>query len=599
MESLKKREEINSNDKWDLTKLFKSEEVVDEYTLKIREYVDTILGMKGHILDNLSTLKEFLKVDEEFDRLESKIYLYRYLKSDEDTSNMVNKGKLEELDGILSEVSDKLSFIVPEFMEKDYQYVWDLIKDDDELRKYKLYFERLYHLKNRTKSKEEEHIITLASNAFGGGEDAFLSLDTTDALFGKVNVNGERIELTQYNYPTLIESDDRKIRKNTFKTFYKFYNNHKNTFASLLKSNYDELEFFRKIRKYDSALEMSLDKSFISEGVYHALIRNIHKYNYINQDFQKLKAHVLNLDNDYHLYDTYVNLKNNNEKKYTFQEAKELVCKALSALGSDYLKSFNSIIDNHAVDIYPSRGKHTGAYHFGVYDSENYVLLNFDGKFNSVSTLAHEMGHAIHSKYSKEANPYIYADYDIFIAEIASTVNETLLSLYMIDNAQDKNEKIYYLTEFLNKVKATIYRQTMFSEFEELMSKRVQNHESMTESDITSAYYKLNQEYFKDSVILDKDIKYECLRIPHFYSPFYVYKYATGMISAIAIVNSILNKKDGFPSKYIEFLSSGSSLNPLDILGIVDVDLASDETYDEVFKFIHSKYKELSELVGE
>ena len=598
MESLKNRNEIDIKDKWDLTKMFSSYEEVNDKVKELENYYQELLKMKGHILDNKDTLKKYLEIDEKFSRLVEKVYVYCYLKSDEDTANTINKGNLEKIESTIDEWSDELSFAMPELMEKDFDYVWNLIKDDNDLKEYKTFFKRIYHLKNRIKSKEEEKIISLASSAFGGS-DTFTSLDTTDALFGKITIDNKKVELTQYNYPVLMINDNQKVRKNTFNTFYKFYKNHKNTFASMLKNNYQELEFYRKIRGYDSALKMKLDKSFIDESVYHELIEAIHKYNYINQDFQKLKAHELHLDNNYHLYDTYISLKNENEKKYTFKEAKELVIKALSALGKDYIASFNSIFDSQSVDIYPNKGKHTGAYHYGVYDSDNYVLLNFNGEFGDVSTLAHELGHAVHSKYSKESNSYIYADYDIFIAEIASTVNETLLSMYMLDNASTKEEKIYYLTEFLNKVKATIYRQTMFSEFEEIMSKRIQEHTSMTEKDITDIYYNLNKEYFKDSVIIDDDIRYECLRIPHFYTPFYVYKYATGMISAIAIVNSILNKKEGFPEKYIDFLRSGSRINPLDILKIVDIDLSSSKTYDEVFKFIEDKYLELKELVGE
>ena len=598
MESLKNRNEIDIKDKWDLTKMFSSYEEVNDKVKELEDYYQELLKMKGHILDNKDTLKKYLEIDEKFSRLVEKVYVYCYLKSDEDTANTINKGNLEKIESTIDEWSDELSFTMPELMEKDFDYVWNLIKDDNDLKEYKTFFKRIYHLKNRIKSKEEEKIISLASSAFGGS-DTFTSLDTTDALFGKITVDDKKVELTQYNYPVLIINDNQKVRKNTFNTFYKFYKNHKNTFASMLKNNYQELEFYRKIRGYDSALKMKLDKSFIDESVYHELIEAIHKYNYINQDFQKLKAHELHLDNNYHLYDTYISLKNENGKKYSFKEAKDLVIKALSVLGKDYISSFNSIFDSQSVDIYPNKGKHTGAYHYGVYDSNNYVLLNFNGEFGDVSTLAHELGHAVHSKYSKESNSYIYADYDIFIAEIASTVNETLLSMYMLDNASTKEEKIYYLTEFLNKVKATIYRQTMFSEFEEIMSKRIQEHKSMTEKDITDIYYNLNKEYFKDSVIIDDDIRYECLRIPHFYTPFYVYKYATGMISAIAIVNSILNKKEGFPEKYIEFLRSGSRINPLDILKIVDVDLSSSKTYDEVFNFIEDKYLELKELVGE
>ena len=514
MDTLKERKDIASSDCWDKTKIIKDEEEYQELLSFVKKKNKEILKLKGHILDSADSLLKFLKTMEEESRAYDKLHIYTRFLFDEDTRSNESKERLLEIESLASEINESESFITSEFMKSDYETVKKILKESKELKIYERYIEELYKNKDRILSEQEENIIQKAISAFGTPDDAFTSLDTTDATFDPIVVDGRETEITHYNYAKMLEHKDQKVRKDAFKSYNGFYGKHKNTFASLLKGNYQELEFLRGIRKYPSALSMALDESHIKDEVYNNLIASVHKYMDININYQKLKASMLNLK-EYHLYDSYVSVVEKPKNEYTKEEAIKLISEALKPLGEDYLKHFHKIFEEHTVDFYPCVGKYTGAYQWGCYDSPSYVLLNFNGTYDSVTTIAHEMGHAVHTMYSNTSNPYIYASYDIFLAEIASTVNEVLLSSYLMDHAASKSEKIYYLCEFLDRVKATIYRQTMFAEFENIMSKKCQEKMSLTESSFTDTYYDLNKEYFKDSVIVDEEIRYECYRIPH------------------------------------------------------------------------------------
>lgn len=595
MATLKKRNEQNKEDCWDLTKLIADEAKLKQIVTEAQAESSKILALKSHILDNKETLTKFLEANEKENRLLEQAYIYTYLKYDEDTSNTKNLAMKQEIENVLQQISNQESFVLSELMAKDFAEVEKLLTGD--LAKYHLYFARLYRQQKRILSEQEEKIITKALNAFGTPDDTFTSLDTADAKFADVLLaDGTKKELTHYNWSLFLEEKDQDDRRRAFQNYYAFYKEHKNTYAALLKGNYQELEFLRDIRNYDSALSMALDKGNISPKVYENLIANVHKYMDSNVVYQKIKAKVLN-NKEYHLYDTYVPISKMPAKVFSKEEGIAIVKEALKPLGEDYLAHFNKILQSQAVDFYPNLYKHSGAYHYGCYDSLNYVLLNYTGNYDSVSTLAHELGHAVHSIYSKENNPYIYADYDIFLAEIASTVNETLLSFYFLNQAETREEKIFYLCEFLDKVKATIYRQTMFAEFESIMSKKCQAKEALTEEVFSNTYYELNEKYFKDSVIIDPEIRYEWMRIPHFYTPFYVYKYATGLICAICIVKDIMDQKDGFVDKYLTFLKSGSNQDVLDILKIVNIDLTTNEPYEKAFTFINECLEKLKKEV--
>ena len=591
MEKLKERSKINKNDCWDISKIIKNDNEFAMLLSSVKEKSAAKVAMKGHILDSSESLEKFIKLDESEEREYARLLIYTKFLYDEDTNNNESKEKMLKVENLGRMINESESFILSELMASDLKSILNLIEGHPFLKDYKLYFTRLYKDKERILSEKEENIIALAMNAFGVPDDAFTSLDIADAKFAPVS----KKELNHYNYALYLEDKNQEIRKEAFLNYHAYYASHKNTFASLLKGNYEELEFIRKIRKYNTALEMALDSINVSPKVYENLITKVHEYNYINIDYQKLKAKTLGLK-EYHLYDTYVPIATCPTKKYTKEEAINTVTNALKVLGPDYLSHFKYMFDNQCIDFYPNKGKHNGAYQWGSYDTDSYVLLNFNGTFDSVSTMAHELGHAVHSMYSKENNSYPYYDYEIFLAEIASTVNETLLSVYMYEKAKTKEEKIFYLCEFLDKVKATIYRQTMFAEFESIMSKKCQDGVSLTEEEFSNTYYHLNEEYFKDSVIIDESIRYEYMRITQYYSPFYVYQYATGLIAAISIVSDILSDSK-FKDKYIKFLQSGCNKDVLELLKIVYIDFTEYTPFDKSFTFIKEKYNELKTLL--
>ena len=365
--------------------------------------------------------------------------------------------------------------------------------------------------------------------------------------------------------------------------------------SAIYKAKLGETEFNRELRKYKTSLEMYLFPDKLPEEVYYNLIECVHKNLDKMYEYQSLRKKLLNLS-ELHMYDIYVPVIDIPEKTYTFEDAKEIILDALKPLGDTYIKDLKLAFDKNWIDIYPNIGKRSGAYQWGCYDSEPRVLLNFMGTVRDVSTTAHELGHAMHSYYSKKTQKYTYASYPIFLAEIASTVNEVLLNDYMYKKAEAKEEKCYFLNEFIDLIKSTIFRQTMFAEFESIMHKKYQDKEAITERDLSETYFNLNKLYFGDNVTSDELIKYEWERIPHFYTPFYVYKYATGLSSAVCIAYNIIYKKAGALEKYLNFLKSGCSKYPLEILKETGVDLISGFPIEETLKIFGEKVNELKEL---
>ena len=390
-------------------------------------------------------------------------------------------------------------------------------------------------------------------------------------------------------------SYDREVRKDAFNHMYEYFKGLKNTIAACLKGTIKEDIFISDIKKYDSPLKMSLYHDNINIDIYKNLISFVHKNLPAMYEYMKIRKQALNLD-EMHMYDVYVDLAEKTKSNISFNEAKKIVLEALKPLGEKYITDLEKAFSERWIDIYPNSGKKSGAYSWGCYDSYPYLLLNYDGTIDSVSTLAHELGHSMHSYYSKKQT-YINHAYPIFLAEIASTVNEVLLNEYLYQNAKTKEEKISYLTEFLDKVRTTIYRQTMFAEFEMLMHDKEINGIPLTEEEFSKTYYDLNKLYYGDNVISDDYIRYEWARIPHFHTPFYVYKYATGLSIAIAIASDILDGNEDMLDKYLTLLSSGGNDYPLEILKKVGISLEDDSIYNKAIKMFNEKLDALKELI--
>lgn len=582
--------------KWDLSKIFKDEKEFYDAINKIKTNLNKLSKYKGHILDSKNSLYEFYMLDDETSLLCDRVYVYSYLGYYDNTSDVKFQEYKEKATSIVHKYSTIVSFVIPELQSKEYEYVLKLIDGDSRFDKYRFSLENIYRFKKHVLSSEEEKLLSEVSNVFSSSHDAFVALNNTDVIFDNIkDENNKSVKLTSSNYSKYITSKDERVRKNAFSSLIKFYKKHINTISSLYLGQIKADTVCSKVRKYDSSISSSLFRDNIPVELYDTLIKCTVSNLDTLKKYYDIKSRVLG--KKLHIYDTYVNISSLEEKNISFEEGVVLVNKALKVLGEDYLREFNNIINSNCVDVYPKDNKRSGAYEWGTYGVSPYVSLNYENNIESVSTLAHEMGHAMHTYYSNLNQDYNNANYPIFLAEIASTVNEVLLSEYLINNTSDIDEKIYYLNEFIDKFKGTVFRQVMFATFEKEIHEKYENNEAITPSVLCDEYYKLNQLYFSPSVIVDDDIKYEWARIPHFYSSFYVYKYATGFISALVIASKLINNESGFRDKYINFLSSGGSNYPLDILKELGIDLNDYNTINGAFDILRNKVQLLQEYL--
>ncbi len=591
------REEVPNKFKWDLSKMYKDNNEVESDIKKVNELTPKILDFKTHIMDSGDSLYEFLKLTEKQDRLISKLYVYSKMSFDVDTKNNKSKSLMMKIEKLSESLNEKYSFIEPEMLESSYDTVLKYIDENSKLKEYKFYLEQIFRYKPHSLKLNEEEIFTKALNSFGNCADAFNSINNADIDLGYVkNDKGESVKLTSSNYITFMKSKDRAVRESAFHAMYNYYKKLKNTLSSLLVGEIKESAFVTNVKRFKSTLERSLFDDDISIDVYKNLIDTVHKNMNLIYEYMDLRAKMLGLDK-LHMYDIYVDLVESNNDSIPFEKGKDILFEALKPLGDKYLEDLNKAFDEKWIDIYPSSGKKSGAYSWGCYDSCPYLLLNYNDTSDAVSTMGHELGHSMHSYYSHQNQNYVDSNYPIFLAEIASTVNEVIINDYMYKNAKTKEDKIFYLTEFLDTVRTTIYRQTMFAEFEMLMHEKEQEGIPLTEEEISNTYYDLNKLYYGDSVVSDEDIKYEWSRIPHFYTPFYVYKYATGLSSALSIASRILKGDTKTRDAYLEFLSSGGKDYPLNILKKVGVDMTTPKPIEEALGMFKEKLDELKKLV--
>lgn len=594
MEKLKDRSTIDNKFKWDLTKLFNNVDEFQKSYDEINFLVKKVASYKGKIMLNSDNLYSFYQDYEKLNRFLDKHLMYAYLSYDSDTTNEEYKMLKLKIDKLCENINDELSFISSEIVSIPYEKVEEYLKENDKLKFYEFDLKQLFKYKDHTLNEKEEEIITKACNAMGTSSEVFNCLDNTDVSFNDFVVDGKTYELNNANYISYLNSRNREIRKKAFENLYEYYKNHINTLATCFRGNIKEDYFISNVRKFDNPLEQSLYADDIKKEVYTNLIRTVHDNLNKVYDYFDLRKKILKLD-ELHMYDIHVDLIEEESKNVPFEEGKEIIFEALKPLGQNYLEDLKKAFLENWIDIYPNKGKKSGAYSWGCYDSYPYLLLNYHNDIDSVSTMIHELGHSMHSYYTNKNQEYTYSGHSIFLAEIASTVNEVLLNHYLYEHAETKEEKILYLTEFLDKVRTTIVRQTMFAEFEMIVYEKEQNNIPLTVEELNNTYYELNKLYFGNNVISDDDIKYEWSRIPHFYSSFYVYKYATGLSAAISIVSDILKTNDA--SKYLEFLASGTSDYPLEILKRTGVDMTTTEPIEKAFEMFEEKLNKLKELI--
>lgn len=592
----KARSEIEEKYKWDLTQIYKDvDSWYEDYDLVSKE-IKKVLNFKGNIVKSAKNLLDYIEFSMNLERKLYKLYYYAHLNFDSDTTNNEYQKMNGKIENLLAEYNKLDSFANPEMMKIDYNQIKEFYKEEPRLQEYEFLLEQLYRYKDHILNTEAESIISSFANINSTPEQVFEALTDSDLRFGKVkNDKGEDVELTESNYSSFIESTNRNVRKEAFEMLLKTYSNYKNTIANTFAGNVEVLTTMAKLKKYSSSLEASLFDDNISTGVYNNLIDTVSNNLNVLYKYFDLKKEVLGLD-EFHLYDQYNSLVPDCSKNYTLEEAKDLVLKALTVLGEDYVANLNKAFDERWIDVYNNKGKRTGAYSSGFYDTNPYVLLNFNGKFGDVSTLAHELGHSMHTYYSCHNNPYQYSSYKIFVAEVASTVNELLLKYYILNHTDDVNEKKYIINEMMNNFKSTIYRQTMFAEFERDMHALKEKGEVLTSQLLSDKYYELNKKYFGPNVVVDDVIRYEWERIPHFYYDFYVYKYAIGLSCACYIADGILNNKPNALENYKKFLSSGGSDYPANELKIASIDVTKSEVVESAIKMFDNLIKQFKEL---
>ena len=575
------RSEIDDKFKWAVSDLYSSDEAWEKDYNSILELTDQPSELKGRMGESAGMLYKALKEYEQVEYITERVYVYAFMKYYEDTGN----SKYQEISGkaqmAAMKVSEKYAFLEPELISIDADVLDKYISEDERLGMYKHFIDDCLAGKEHTLSEKEEALLAKASQMSTVPNEVFSKFNNADVKFGKVKrENGQEDEQTNGNFATFMESHDRTVRKAAFEALYKQYGAYINTIAAAFYGNVKQAMFYADARGYKSTLNMYLDGSFIPENVYKNLIKTV------NDNLDKMYCYVdirkkaLGVD-ELHFYDIYAPMVEDIDWKISYDEAKDIVVKALAPMGEEYVSHIKEGFNNGWVDVYENTGKRSGAFSWGAYGTHPYVFLNYSDTLNDVFTVIHEMGHAMHTYYSNANQPYIYAGYKIFVAEVASTCNEAILMQYMLKNTDDEKKKRYLLNHFFEQFKGTLYRQTMFAEFEMEAHAKAEHGEVLSAESLCAMYKKLNEKYFGPDMVIDDEIALEWARIPHFYTPFYVYQYATGYSAAIAISTKILAGDEQVIAGYRKFLSGGSSMHPIELLKLCGIDMTRPDVVQE------------------
>ena len=582
---------------WNLKDIFKSTEDFENTIKQLQKNLEIVKTYQGELAKSSENLYNCYNAYEKALENYEKIYAYGMLKFHLNMADSENIKLYKRCEAIGTEFEKTLSFMTPEITEIDTNKLLKFIEENEKLKSYDREIKEIIKEKEHVLSKQEENLLAMYSEVFSAQENVFDILTNTEFNFGEITEeNGKKTKMTDSNYSIFLKSQNEDIRKQAFNLMYSKYSEFLNTIGELYLARVKEDTITAKLRKYSSSLEKAVNNDDSNLKVYNSLIEAVHSNINVNHEFIKLKRKLLKKE-EMHIYDIYVNPFQISDDTITFEQAKEEVLKALNVLGKEYISKLEEAFSNRWVDVYPKENKRGGAYSMGVYGVHPYVLDNFVNNKRDVSTIAHELGHAMHSYYSNTNQNVIDSNYTIMVAEIASTTNEILLAKYQIENEQDKTKKAEIIYELLEMIRATLFRQAMFAEFEKMVHEKIELGEMLSSDDLSNMYYKLNEQYFGKDCVIDEQIKYEWARIPHFYTPFYVYKYATGISAAIIIAKNILEGKEGYKEKYIEMLKQGCTKKSVDLLKMVDVDLENIETYKGAIDFYKDLTMELKKLI--
>ncbi len=595
--SLPKRSEVDTKYTWAIEDLYASNEQWQKEYDKVKEMLPGIVEFRNRLGKSADILLAFLQQQDELGKLMERIYVYANQKYHEDTANAVYQDLSNKANALSVQVRSALSFATPEILSIPEETIVQFKHEAGELMLYDFYLKDILRMKPHILSGELEELLADAGEIAEAPDNIFSMFNNADIKFPEIeDENGEKVRITHGRYGQLLESMDRRVRREAFEGVYATYQSFRNTLAAAFSSNVKQEVFFAKARKYRSTMERALDEGNIPVEVYTNLVAAVHENMHLMHRYVSLRKRLLGVE-ELHMYDLYAPLLADAKMDIPFEEGKKVVAKGLEPLGEEYQKILMEGYTHRWIDIYENENKRSGAYSWGAYGTHPYVLLNYNDTLNNVFTLAHEMGHAIHSYHSDREQPFVYAGYKIFVAEVASTCNEALLIDYMLKNTQDKKEKAYLINHFLEKFKGTLYRQTMFAEFEMITHKMVEEGESLTAEALCRIYHDLNVAYFGDDIVIDPAIDMEWSRIPHFYNAFYVYQYATGYSAAIALSRRILKEGPEAVADYIRFLSSGSSNYPIELLKAAGVDMSTKEPVNQALKLFEELLDQMDELM--
>lgn len=592
MDHIKERREVPKEFQWNLERIFKTDEEFQKEIEAVRKQIDEFAKLEGHTTESAKTFYESITAGNEIERRLNKLYTYASMKSDEDVANTENQAKKEQVVNLYNYASSKMYFQTPELLNTEKEVIESFYQAEPKLLEHKTNIEEVYRYKPHTLPKEEEKLLSNLSSAFGNDETTYGYLTDSDLDFGTIHdENGVEVPLTDTNFSIYIKSPKREVRKEAFERLYEVYKQFQNTITATFNGAIKQNVAMAHIKHYKTSFEAALFGDELDPKVYDTLVSSVRNHLDVLHDYYRLRKEVLNLK-ELHLYDVYTNLVPDTDTKYPFETASRLVLDALKPLGDAYINDLKQAFTESWIDIYPNKNKRGGAYSSGSYDTMPYVLLNYQDKLDDVSTLAHELGHSMHSFYTRKNQPYQYGDYPIFVAEVASTVNELLLAKHMLKVSTNKNERLAILNQLLELFKGTIYRQVMFAEFEKYAYDLVEQDEVITPDKLCKKYYELNQDYFGSDVVVDKEIAYEWEKVPHFYYHFYVYKYATGISAACHIVEGILSGDEAKRDAYLKMLANGCRENPLNTLKIAGVDMTDKEVYESAIRMFADTIEE-------
>lgn len=599
VKKLPARQEVAVEDTWRLEDIFASDDVWEKEFSEVKSLIPSIQQYQGKLGESAEQLYNALQLQDKLLERLGRLYTYAHMRYDQDTANSFYQGLDDRIKNLYSQAGSSLAFIVPEILAVDEEKIKGFLEEKPELKLYEHALEEINLQRPHVLSAEQEALLAEASEVMSSPSNTFGMLNNADLEFPSIkDENGEEVEITHGRYIRFLESSDRRVREDAFKAVYKTYGSFRNTFASTLSGNIKKDNFNARVRKYDSARHAALSANNIPESVYENLVNTVNDNLHLLHRYVKLRRKVLGLE-QLHMYDLYTPLVKNVKMDIPYSEAKEYVLKGLAPLGEEYNNVLKEGFENRWVDVYENKGKRSGAYSSGSYGTNPYILMNWQDNVNNLFTLAHEFGHSVHSYYTRKTQPYPYGNYSIFVAEVASTCNEALLNDYMLKTIDDEQKRLYLLNHYLEGFRGTVFRQTMFAEFEHLIHKKAQNNEALTADSLTQDYYELNKKYFgEEDIDIDEEIGLEWSRIPHFYYNYYVYQYATGFSAATALSKQILEEGQPAVERYIDFLKAGSSDYPIEVLKKAGVDMTSSKPIEEALKVFEEKLNEMEKMLS-